>query len=107
MREKQETAGLELQVPTSPHYRVTVTLRDELGGVISNPTVMLYGRDRTASPKVGPDDRVVFGPLPRGLVTIFGTADGRNGIRLAGVAELDDDSLARLRPVPVSGRPVR
>ena len=89
VREKQETAGLELQVPTSPHYRVTVTLRDELGGALYNPTVNLYGRNRSASPKVEPDDTAVFGPLPPGAVTIFGAADGRNGVRLAGVAELE------------------
>ena len=45
VQEKQETAGLELQVPTSPHYRVTVMLRDERGGALVNPAIMLVGRN--------------------------------------------------------------
>ena len=89
VQEKQETAGLELQVPTSPHYRVTVTLREELGGALVNPAIMLFGRNLHSNPLVRPDNTAVFGPLPRGPVTVVATADGRNGIRLAGVAELD------------------
>ena len=91
VQEKQETAGLELQVPTSPHYRVTVMLRDELGGAFFNPAIMLLGRNLHSGPQVRSDNTAVFGPLPRGPVTVVATADGRNGIRLAGVAELEVD----------------
>ena len=104
VREKQETSGLELRVSTSPHFRVTVTLRDELGGVLYNPTVMLYARNRTGGPLVRPDNTVTLGPVPRGPMTVFATADGRNGIRLAGVTELEvvdrplDDVVITLVP---------
>ena len=88
VREKQETT-LELRVPTSPHYRVTVALRDELGGSLLNPSIMLFGRNRYGGARVRPDNTAVFAALPRGSVSVVATADGRNGVRLAGVVELE------------------
>jgi hypothetical protein len=102
--ERQETAGLELRVSTSPHYRITAKLRDALGGILYNTKAQLFARDLGSAPAVTPDDTVVFGPVPRGPVTIFASADGRDGIPLAGVAELDvvdrplDDVVIQLVP---------
>ena len=43
-------------VPTSPHYRVTVNLRDELGGALYNPSLVLYARNRSGGARVRPDN---------------------------------------------------
>jgi hypothetical protein len=104
VREREETAGLELRVSTSPHYRVTVTLRDEAGGSIVNPTIAMFHGNWTGNPRVGPDNRVTVGPLPRGPMTVLVTADTTNGMSLAGMTTVDvvdgpvDDAVVALVP---------
>jgi hypothetical protein len=89
VREKQETGGLELQVATSPLFRVTVTLRDELGSVPVNSRVTLYQRNGMSSPLVKSDGTATLGPFPPGPATVWASGDGPGSIALAGVAELE------------------
>ena len=95
VREKQETSGLDLRVSTTPHFRVTVTMVGELGGVPNNAAVTLFSSDRTHIPFVRSDRTATFGAVAPGPVTAFATAEGSEGARLAGIAQFE----VRDRPV--------
>ena len=95
VREKQETSGLDLRVSTTPHFRVTVTLVGELGRVPNNAAVTLFSSDRTRIPFVRSDRTATFGGVGPGPVTAYATADGSEGVRLAGIAQFE----VRDRPV--------
>ena len=94
VREKQETAGLEVRVRTAPRFRATVTLRDELGAVPVNATVTLFGRDGASERQIRSDGTATLGPLQPGRVTLWASADGATGTRLAGVSEFEIEDRA-------------
>ena len=105
VREKQETSGLELRVSTSPRYRVTVRLRDDLGSVFYNPSLAFRAGTWSGGARVTPQHTAALGPFAPGRVAVSACADGLNGIRLAGEIHVDivdgpvDDVVIRLIPV--------
>ena len=91
VREKQETSGLELQVATAPHHRVTVTLRDHLDRVPLKANLTMFLPALLVGAVVRPDGIAIFPHVRVGRVTILASAEAPDGGRLAGVTELDVD----------------